>query len=123
MNDKPNGLLKPYQFILLILSLIGSVIGGVVLTSSKISEANVEIKHLIEQVRTLNDFKDEGDRFTVSDGKRLEVGLRSLEIEVRGYPPAWFRDNFNSLSKDVKDIRKNIEDLNVAVRLIEAKLE
>ena len=123
MNNKPNGLLKPYQFILLILALIGSVIGGVVLTSSKISEANVEINHLKEQVQTLNEFKDKGDRWTLSDGKRLEGDLKTLENEVRGYPPAWFRDNFKTLSLDVKDIKKNIESLTIAVKLIESKIE
>ena len=123
MNDKPNGLLKPYQFILLILALIGSVIGGVVLSASQISEAKVEISHLKEQAYIFNDFMIEGDRWTLKDGKRLESDLKTLENEVRGYPPAWFRDNFKTLSLDVKDIKKNIEDLTVAVRLLESKIE
>ena len=101
--------LSPWHWFITVVPVIGVVLGATATVGIRLGAVEADLE-------TLKSFASRGDRFTLSQGRALDVRIDRLEKWVEKAPPSWFQSEFNNLKADVRELHKEVVKLTVELR-------
>lgn len=101
--------LSPWHWFITVVPVIVVVVGAT-------ASVGIRMGAIEADLTTLKDFASRGDRFTLSEGRALNVRIDKLERWVEKAPPSWFQNEFNSLKGEVRQLRRDLVKLTVELR-------
>ena len=122
-NKGSNGATKFLQRAVAVTVLATTIIAGVIYVTARLADLENDITYLKTEMEHLNSFMSAGERFTKADGDQLSAHLMRLEEEIRSYPPQWFRNNFDDLRVEVKELKATVSENNARMIALNLAIE